>query len=147
MSVSGFPTQPVLLWGQGKGEAFTSAFFSAEPRPYGMCREHPSSHESTARSILFTTGQEKTLLHLLREEAGLTGSKEGCAEGECGACTVFLDGKAVMSCLVPPARAHGADIVTVEGLAQTEPQRACIPCSKLLWTKGQCSVGTARPDC
>lgn len=111
-----FPAQPVLLWGNKPSykpyleQSITYHLKSQPLSPIVTCingREHR-----------FTDGHSKTLLRLLREDGELIGTKEGCAEGECGACTVFLDGMAVMSCLVPAPRAHGAEIVTVEGLAK-----------------------------
>jgi xanthine dehydrogenase iron-sulfur cluster and FAD-binding subunit A len=107
-----YPAVPVTLWGR------------AEPHVLQALRRPMAHHAGTPIETMingvrrtFAGGQEKTLLRLLREDGLLVGTKEGCAEGECGACTVLLDGMAVMACMVPAPRAHGAQIRTVEGLA------------------------------
>ena len=118
----GFPLDPVLLWGK---ENLNGNPHPLVPGRVDNSRVDPSRMANIHTTIngkeyTFAGGQNKTLLRLLREDAALIGTKEGCAEGECGACTVFLDGKAVMSCLVPAPRAQNAEIVTIEGLANGE---------------------------
>jgi len=106
---SGMPTEPILLWSEHDGEHSLQSLHQSPAAPIQTT--------INGKPYTFNSGYDKTLLRLLREDANLIGTKEGCAEGECGACTVFLDGKAVMACLVPAPRAHGAEIITVEGLA------------------------------
>ena len=65
-----------------------------------------------------TTDPQRPLLHVLREDLGLTGTKHGCGEGQCGACTVLLDGKRTHSCLLPAQDAAGRSITTIEGLSR-----------------------------
>ncbi len=107
---AGFPSDAVLLWGKKGSEHGLPVRFE----PFA-----PIEPTVNGKKYSLDHGREKTLLRFLRDDVGLIGTKEGCAEGECGACTVFLDGKAVMACLVPAPRAHGAEIVTIEGLANT----------------------------
>ena len=106
------PQHPVLLWGN------SGAHHGVVDQKAILDHTKPIHTEINGKPYIFESGFDKTLLRLLREDAGLVGTKEGCAEGECGACTVFLDGVAVMSCMVPAPRAHGAKIQTVEGLSQ-----------------------------
>lgn len=111
------PERPPLLWGRSDGRF---------PRLAGRTVRHtvggnePIECTVNGENHVVRGANGKTLLRMLREDLGLTGTKEGCGEGECGACTVWLDGIAVLSCLVPAPRAHGAQIVTVEGLARGE---------------------------
>jgi carbon-monoxide dehydrogenase medium subunit len=110
------PIRPIMLWGKSNGH------FAGQNKTM--------LHTENGDEPIITTingepreihgANHKTLLRMLREDAGLIGTKEGCAEGECGACTVLLDGIAVMSCLVPAPRAHGSEIVTIEGLADND---------------------------
>jgi xanthine dehydrogenase iron-sulfur cluster and FAD-binding subunit A len=108
-----WPQHPPMLW--GAHQAIVEAGL-----PEQVLHDSTTPIKTTINGIarVIASGQDKTLLDFLREDAGLTGTKEGCAEGECGACTVFLDGAAVMACMVAAPRAEGADIVTVEGLRQ-----------------------------
>jgi len=85
-----------------------------------------SSYRGAKREISFTVnGERRTvraypierLLDVLRQQLSLTGTKEGCGEGECGACSVLIDNELVDSCLVPVAQVEGASVVTIEGLA------------------------------
>ena len=90
----------------------------------------------TWREVVTPPG--RLLLDLLREDLGLIGTKKGCEKGECGACTVLMNGKAVVSCLIPASKADGAEILTVEGMAQGDRLH---PLQQAFWQEGAVQCG------
>jgi len=123
---AGWLETPVTLWGDTQGRWPVST----RPGP-----------AATVNGAVVELDGGMTLLDSLRA-AGFVGVKEGCAEGECGACTVYLDGMAVMSCLVPAERAAGSEVVTVEGLADSSAES-----SELLHSVQQALIESGGVQC
>ena len=108
------PENPVVLWGNHQPNHSNNSITQGIIKEIHTCINH--------ENMIVPYKEGMNLLHLIRDEAHLSGTKEGCGEGECGACTVFMDGVAVMSCLVPAARANGSEIITIEGLTNDDDE-------------------------
>ena len=130
-----WPIDPPLLSGHAEHDSHMNS------SPYADDQPIRTTINGVPRTI--ATGQDKTLLRFLREDAHLPGTKEGCAEGECGACTIFLDGAAVMACMIPAPRAHGSQVVTIEGLAA--PDGTLHPLQQSFITAGAVQCGYCTP--
>jgi aerobic carbon-monoxide dehydrogenase small subunit len=109
-----------------------------------------TSLQSEKREFAFVVNGERVavvaypmerLLGVLRNDLGLTGTKEGCGEGECGACSVLMDGALVDSCLIPVAQVAGARVITIEG-ARSDPRFASLQDSFLKHGGAQCGICT-----
>jgi carbon-monoxide dehydrogenase medium subunit len=106
-----------MLWGRTKGRCPPLA---GKTIRHTIAGDEPIECNVNGENHIVRGANGKTLLDMLRQDLGLTGTKEGCGEGECGACTIWLDGIAALACLIPAPRAHGACITTIEGLAEGE---------------------------
>lgn len=117
------PARPIMLWGQ------TNGHFPDRTQDENL---HTTDGDEAivtivnGKPVIVRHANDKTLLRMLREDLGYTGTKEGCSEGECGACTVLLDGIAVLACLTPAVRAHRSEIITIEGLDNHPVQQAFV---------------------
>jgi carbon-monoxide dehydrogenase medium subunit len=136
---TGWPDRPVMLWSGTDGRVSPARQATA----YGVNGSNAIHLTVNGRPRVLRDVRGKTLLDALRDDLGLTGTKEGCAEGECGACTVWLDGMAVMSCLVPIERADGCEVVTVEGLA--DPSGSLHPIQDAFIQEGAVQCGYCTP--
>jgi carbon-monoxide dehydrogenase small subunit len=83
-------------------------------------KEYPVTMQVNGRQVTVQVKADEVLVDTLRDRLDLIGTKIGCNEGECGACTILMEGKAVLSCLIPALRAEGCEIVTIEGLSDGE---------------------------
>ena len=109
-----YDKDPVLLWGQKK------KFFKPTLRSFKHDRHETIKTRINGKDYNLDEGQNKTLVDLVRDVVGLTGTKLGCGEGECGACTLHMNGLPVFSCLIPAPRAHQCEITTIEGISEDE---------------------------
>lgn len=106
-----FEKQPVLLWGKKK------EFFTPINKTIMHDKNKAVQTRINGKEYALKQGQNKPLSKVIRDVAGLTGTKIGCGEGECGACTLYMNGLPVFSCLIPTPRAHDCDITTIEGIS------------------------------
>ena len=95
------------------------------------------------RPVAVDAAGSRRLLDVLREDLGFTGTKEGCGEGECGACSVLVDGAVVNSCLVAAGQVEGREVVTVEGLAA--PDGKLSPLQQAFIDRGAAQCGICTP--
>jgi xanthine dehydrogenase iron-sulfur cluster and FAD-binding subunit A len=131
-----FPVIPVLLWGKKK---YT-------PKKLDSLKIHTKETKIqtkiNSREFSITGNNCGLLIDLIRENAGLTGTKLGCGEGECGACTISLDGISVLSCLIPAPRAQDAEIITIEGIS---PAHTLHPVQQAFIDEGAIQCGYCTP--
>jgi xanthine dehydrogenase iron-sulfur cluster and FAD-binding subunit A len=136
---NGFLDLPPRLWGKTDGH-FPPVTRTTQHQLNG--KSDPIEFTINGRRVAIREEGDKTLLEVLRQNLGLTGTKEGCGEGECGACTVWMDGIAVLACLIPAPRAHGTHIVTIEGMARGENLH---PVQQALINEGAVQCGYCMP--
>jgi carbon-monoxide dehydrogenase small subunit len=105
--------------------------------------KHQMSFVLNGVEIRVSIDDHLRLIDLLRDVLGMTGTKEGCGEGECGACTVLVDGKAVNSCLYPALEAEGKEVVTIEGLQERANQLSVL--QKAFVNNGAIQCGFCTP--
>ena len=103
---------------------------------------YPLTMTLNGKSVTVEVEPFEILVDVLRDKLGLTGTKIGCNEGECGACTVIMDGQAVLSCLLPAMKAQGREVVTVEGLSHDDELH---PLQQAFIEKGAVQCGYCTP--